>query len=553
MWNQAIDEAASAAQTAACPQCADEFTPGQTTVSGFLQNVWDTSSYPPRWRCGDWTPLEGWLHIGSDLMIGVAYFAIPATLLYFVVRRKDFPFNSLFWLFGAFILCCGVTHFMEVVIFWHPLYRLAGLIKLITAIVSIATAIVLVRVIPAALSLPALAAVNDQLRRADSMKSQFLANMSHEIRTPLTAILGFADVVKMAESDAEARDAAATIRRNGEHLLAVLNDVLDLSKIEANRLQLEWRPCHVRELGEDVIELYQAKAAAAGLQLHLQVAANLPEFVLADPTRLRQILSNLIGNAVKFTAKGYINVQLDAHRVAGHMRVVVSVRDTGIGMSAEEATQLFQPFSQGDPSTTRKFGGSGLGLAISRKLARLMDGDIDVNSSPGVGSEFTFWFPLKIPGPSDLANIGSARPRRAPELHETYELAGLHLLVVDDVADNRTLIQRLLTRAGAQVTLVADGQQAIDAILAGQPAEVIGFDAVLMDMQMPVKDGYTATRELRDRGVELPIIAITANAMKGDRQKCLEAGCSAFVAKPIQQKELIDAIQSQLGFSSDAK
>ena len=387
---------------------------------------------------------------------------------------------------------------------------------------------------------------------ANEAKSQFLANMSHEIRTPLTAILGFAENLIEPLDDVERRAAAETILRNGEHLLHVINDILDLSKIEAGKLDVELVPVEPMPLIADVMSVLRARADAKHLPLRISWLTPMPDRVLTDSTRLRQVLLNLLGNAIKFTADGYVELQVecvrdDAPSDNGELRL--HVLDTGIGLTAEQLGKLFQPFTQADGSTTRRFGGTGLGLSISRRLARMLGGDVTVLSEFGSGSRFTVSVrtgSLAKAAWSDIPSgeVGTLVSRCEQTTTDDLRLS-CRILLAEDSPDNQRLISLFLQRSGADVTLASNGEEA--AKLAwqefrhGRP-----FDVVLMDMQMPVLDGYEATRKLRSLGYQEPIIALTANAMRGDRQQCVNAGCDDYAIKPIQRTELLRTIARHL-------
>ncbi len=381
---------------------------------------------------------------------------------------------------------------------------------------------------------------------AGRAKSEFLANMSHEIRTPMTAILGFADALAedlgQQGASPEAHQALATIRRNSEHLLAVLNDILDLSKIEAGKLETESIPCSPAELVLDAVGLLRARAAEKRLELSAELAENLPRAIATDPTRVRQVLLNLIGNAIKFTAEGSVRVGARLEYALGDRAgwLVIEVADTGIGISPEQRARLFSPFTQADSSTSRRFGGTGLGLAISARVVELLGGTIEVESEPGRGSTF------RVALPAAPVEVGMQPRGEAPSAPErtARQLTG-GVLVAEDGPDNQVLFRRLLERAGLRVQVVADGRSACTAALtawrAGEP-----FDVILMDMQMPQLDGYGATQELRRAGYDGFIIALTAHAMSGDRERCIAAGCDAYLTKPIQRDLLLDLVARQI-------
>jgi signal transduction histidine kinase len=366
---------------------------------------------------------------------------------------------------------------------------------------------------------------------ASAAKSQFLANMSHEIRTPMTAVIGYAELLLDESLTPEDRaQYVRIIRRNGEHLLAVINDILDLSKIEAGGMTLESIPTDPFRIASDVVQLLRHRAVDKGIGLRLQVQGELPLFVAVDPHRLRQILVNLVSNAVKFTSQGEVLIDLRPEDNAGTPTLRFSVIDSGIGMTPDQLGRLFMPFSQADSSMTRRFGGTGLGLAISKRLAEMMHGQLAVTSQPGVGSTFSLMIPGEAVAPP-RATEAEANSARSPAV-----LRGARILLVEDGVDNQRLISHHLKNAGAIVQVAEHGGVAIDAInaSAAQP-----FALVLMDMQMPQVDGYTASKQLRSAGFSTPIIALTAHVMPEDRQRCLDAGCSDYLTKPIDRAALI--------------
>jgi signal transduction histidine kinase/CheY-like chemotaxis protein len=382
---------------------------------------------------------------------------------------------------------------------------------------------------------------------ARKAKSEFLANMSHEIRTPMTAILGFAEILGGTQHSPEAADAIETIKRNGDYLLALIDDILDLSKIEAGRLAVERVTCSPTSLLADVISLMEVRARAKNLPLEIQCSGPIPEAIQTDPIRVRQILINLVGNAIKFTEVGSVRVVMQLREENGQpSRMQFEVIDTGIGMSDEEMARLFHPFTQADASTTRRFGGTGLGLAISKRLANMLGGNIAVQSMPGKGSTFAFTVETgSLAGVRKILHTGTDLPRVAakpvpPQNHSTLP-RGCRLLLAEDGPDNQRLIAFLLRKAGAEVTVVENGKLAIEQVQAatgqGRP-----FDVLLMDMQMPVLDGHQAVQQLRAEGYAGPIIALTAHAMAGARAKCLDSGCDSYLAKPVTTASLLEAV-----------
>jgi PAS domain S-box-containing protein len=384
----------------------------------------------------------------------------------------------------------------------------------------------------------ALRAAKAAAEAASKSKGDFLANISHEVRTPMTAIIGFADLLGDSDVDPATRaQHIATVRRNASHLLTLINDLLDVSKIEAGQMQIERSECSPWAILADAASLLRSQAAAKGIGLELTCKGPIPGTIRTDPTRLRQILVNLVGNAVKFTKEGHVKITVRmAESKCGEPLLRISVSDTGIGITQDQINNLFKPFSQADASTSRRFGGTGLGLTISRSLAQLLGGDVNVESQPGNGSTFHLDIatgPLKpgtlVSEPTEaIVRTADPAPQRHPRLRGT-------VLLVEDGIDNQRLIAFVLRRAGAEVVIVNDGQEALDAVQ-NAPTQ---FNLVLMDMQMPRVDGPTATRLLRERGFSRPIIALTANAMAQDRAKCLDAGSDAFISKPVNVPSLI--------------
>ncbi|MEW4529701.1 PAS domain S-box protein [Maioricimonas sp. JC845] len=394
--------------------------------------------------------------------------------------------------------------------------------------------------------------VEEQLRHAkttaemaNELKSRFLAHMSHEIRTPLAAIIGVAEIQEEEARSEQDRKAASLIIANGRHLLELINGILDLSKIEAGRLEIESIVCHPSWLVRDAAELLRLQAKQKGLDLQVELDPSLSAPVITDPTRLRQILLNLMGNAIKFTPSGRVIVRgTQEIRDDQTPWLILDVIDTGIGLDQEQIRRLFQPFEQADTSTTRRFGGTGLGLSVSQRLAELLGGTLSVESSPGEGSRFTLAIPVK---PSSAPAKPEPKPASRPETPASWR--GRRFLVAEDGQVNQHLLRYRLSQRGGSVDVVGDGKSAVDrALNAEQSGD--GYDMVLMDIEMPGMDGHQATRELRRSGFRKPIIALTANAMRGDREQCLQAGCDGYLTKPIDWRRFEDIIQSQLKLSA---
>ncbi len=663
-------------------------------MKDYFSKFFDTSDFPARWSCGNWSDFLGWLHIVSDVVTSAAYFAIPVALVYFVRKRRDIPFNKLFWVSAGFILACGSVHLIEAIIFWHPIYRVSGMMKLIMAIMSWAAVITLVRYMPRILTLPSMIETNARLKReiehrkhaevellaakdvllhqkreleliykaapvgmsvigpdltyvrindrladingvpredhagrrihdvlpemadklealyrqifesgqaklnfeitgvtqassqcrtwlasfyplrsedgkvmsvssivqditqrkqtekrlkqseaaalaANRSKSEFLANMSHEIRTPMAAILGYADVLLGHLKDPDNRSCVLIMKRNGEYLLELINDILDLSRIEAGKLAVETEPCLLPKLVADIQSLMQVRAEEKKIKFDVQFAGKVPHEFHTDPTRLRQVLINLIGNAIKFTDEGEVCLRVKFVADTDPPIVEFAITDTGIGISEEQQDRLFRPFAQGDSSVTRRYGGSGLGLAISQRLVEMLGGEMDLTSELGDGATFYVRLPLDSIDKIELVKPDLLLRESEPE-DSSVETPALdcRVLVVDDRRDVRHISQHFLEKAGARVSTAEDGRQGIDVSIAARDAGE-PFDLVVMDMQMPNVDGMQAVAELRSACIDWPIIALTADAMKGDRDKCLNGGCDDYLAKPIDHAKLI--------------
>lgn len=411
---------------------------------------------------------------------------------------------------------------------------------------------------------------------ANRARGEFVAKVSHELRTPLTAIAGYTEILRDGPGACDGdqtisdREAIESIHRNAAHLLALVNDILDVARIEAGRMEVQRAPTALRELATDVMDGFRMRVAERRLSLYVHIDKSVPQLVMSDPVRLRQVLTNLVTNAVKFTDRG--SVWLSA-RAEGGDWISISVRDTGPGMTPVQAEGLFRPFAQLDNSMSRSFGGAGLGLAICKQLVELLGGTITVASVRGRGSEFIVRIPraecseaeatlagapaggqsttatgtqrpgqnsaVHSPGETERMALAGAVPGALEAIAGPAALAGCRILLVEDGADNARLIRHHLRAAGALVTHVWDGRAAVRLLAGAYDHDEAPFDLVLMDMQMPELDGYAATEQVRTHGCTVPIVALTAHAAEADRERCLSAGCCAYATKPIPRRELV--------------
>ena len=395
-------------------------------------------------------------------------------------------------------------------------------------------------------TLAELAVARDAAVEASKMKSAFLANISHEIRTPMAGVLGMADLLLDGDLDEDERSLVAEISRSGEQMVELINDILDISKIEAGQLALEESDFALRDTIEQACAGFRVRAAAKEIGFDLEIAKEVPGRVRGDGQRLRQIILNLVSNAVKFTSQGGVSVRASAPQTDDEEQTLVriEVADTGIGIEPSVLNRMFEPFTQADSSTTRHYGGTGLGLAICRELSDLMGGTVNGASKPGAGS--TFWIDIPFAAAiGEEPDIPEPADNGEPVSWATPPL----VLVAEDNPVNQKVAVRTLERCGCEIDVVANGREALEALAARR------YDAVLMDCQMPVMDGYDATTELRKRerngGRRTPVIAMTAHAMNGAAERCLAAGMDDYIAKPVRRAQLIEALRRWIGPPSD--
>jgi signal transduction histidine kinase/CheY-like chemotaxis protein len=381
---------------------------------------------------------------------------------------------------------------------------------------------------------------------ANLAKSEFLATMSHEIRTPINGIIGFTDMLFDTDLDREQVEFAGTIKRSGEALLSLINDILDFSKVEAGKMDIEHINFDPKIIGRDVCDLIKPRVEKLPIKILLYTDSNLPANIIGDPGRYRQVLINLMGNGAKFTQKGELELTITVEdEDESSLTIHTTVRDTGISIAKKKLETVFEPFTQADGSTTREYGGTGLGLAICRKIARLMSGDVWAESEPGQGT--IFHFTARMKRSNDLCK--EIRPVICQEInHERSEekkaKSSAKILLAEDNPVNLRLATLILNKAGYTVTSARNGRQAVETFTAAPD----DFDIIIMDIQMPEMDGLEATREIRKCGfAEIPIIAMTANAMKGDREICIEAGMNDYISKPIKRELLFETLNKWLG------
>ncbi|MHB8970376.1 MAG: PAS domain S-box protein [Pirellulaceae bacterium] len=402
-------------------------------------------------------------------------------------------------------------------------------------------------------AMAALTEARTKAEEATRAKSEFLATMGHEIRTPLTAIIGYANALRrcgdLSRAPVRRFDMLAAIERNGNHLLELIRDMLDLSRVEAGRLDLSCASCSLLEIVLEVAANLQERAQAKGLAFFVQCATDIPREIVTDPGRLRQIVTNLAGNAIKFTDEGHVTIRLRVQSDPAEQRVLfLEVEDTGIGVPSDKMSVIFEPFTHGHDPQVHHTTGTGLGLTICRRLAASLGGDIALTSNVGQGSTFTFTLPL--PGDAQMwrpttADLDTWQANCAAREVPHLNLAKTRILVIDDTPDARNLLTYLLSEAGAEVSAAPDGMRGVDVALEATRTGS-GYDLILMDMRMPGLDGYAATRKLREEGLRSPIIALTAYAMKDDKQKCLDAGCNAYLTKPIEPCDFFAVLRQHL-------
>ena len=501
------------------------------------------NGFIPHGYCLTWSSTLLWLTAGSDAAMTLAYLTYPIGIAYFVWKRKDLQYRWLYLsFFNAFILTCASTHLMSVVTIWIPLYWLDAYIKALSALIATATVFAIWWVIPRALKLPSpaeLQKARDQAEAANKAKSLFLANMSHELRTPLNTILGFSSMIqKDAKFPESHRRNLDIINCSGEHLLSLINDVLDMAKIDAGRVQLEETPFDLGCMVRDVTDMMSLRANEKDLQLLVDQSSTFPRFIIGDEARLRQILINLIGNAIKFTQQGGVTLRLGSKQ-NNIAHLMIEVEDTGIGIPPEDLKRIFDPFVQlGDQGDSK---GTGLGLTISRQFVQLMGGYLTLESTQGKGSLFRIDLPLHDAQEKDIAKPNETSQKNVVGL--APDQPSYRILIVEDQLENQLLLTKLLDNIGLQVKLAKNGKQGVEQFQSWHP------HFIWMDRRMPIMDGLEATKAIRQLpgGQEVKIVAVTASAFMEERRQMIEAGMDDFVGKPYRANEIYACLSKHLG------
>ena len=510
-----------------------------------LSDFFDFKNLIPHGYCLAWNPTLLWLTAASEALMTLSYICYPVGIAYFVWKRKDLQYRWLYLtFFNAFILTCASTHFLSLLTIWIPLYWLDAFVKALSALVAFATVFAIWWVIPRALQLPSPAELEKariEAEAANKAKSVFLANMSHELRTPLNAILGFSSLIqKDSRIPEDQQRNLEIINRSGEHLLHLINDVLDMAKIDAGRIQLEEAVFDLGNMVRDVTDMMSLRAKDKGLQLLIDQSSAFPRLIIGDESRLRQVIINLIGNALKFTQQGGVTLRLGSQQnCINHL--IIEVEDTGVGIAPEDQNRIFQPFVQiGEQGDSK---GTGLGLTITRQFIELMGGSIQLFSTLDKGSLFRVELPLKKV--TDDITIDTKAIEHGKVIAMAPGQTPYRVLIVEDQLENQLLLSQLMLAIGIEVKVAGNGQQGVALYQQWQP------HLIWMDRRMPIMDGLAASHAIRalSGGDKVKIIAVTASAFSEQRAEMLNAGMDDFIRKPYRADEIYQCLAKHLGIS----
>ncbi len=554
-------------------------TVGMERISQFFSDRF----MAPHGFCLLWLPEILWLHVIANAVIALAYFSIPLALWHFARRRPDMPFQKVFILFAAFITLCGLTHVFGILVMWKPYYGIEGLVMLATGIVSAFTAVLVWKILPAAIKLPSpaeLAEMNNQLSRsyeeteqlvrkrtaeletanknlhearekadkASLAKTEFLANMSHEIRTPMNVVLNLAEILKTSGPLTDKQEKYIdTLKTSADSLLSLIDDLLDIAKIESNRYEIEKIPFNIYNLTSETAAIMEVRANQKDLGFSLEIKDDIfkNRQHIGDPKRLRQILFNLCSNAIKFTDKGHIAISLERGAGSNNLNdnIILSVSDTGIGIDAAHQEKIFEKFVQADSSISRRYGGSGLGLAIVRNFVERMNGELFLDSAPGKGSVFKLRLPMKVVTEAAVESHAAPSPAKADHAHSYGR--GKKILLAEDYEPNVLVASVFLEQNGYICDIASNGDEAVEKY------KDKSYALILMDVQMPGKNGWEATEEIRryERDRDLPpvrIVGMTAHAYAADYDRCIQAGMDDYISKPYTEADLIRKVRTLL-------